>query len=362
MDLPRAIFDAQRDRRFGTGNPERMRLEFWEWMVLGHEGRPPGHDLAAPPLVPRPRWASAPGVRRHFDVGYESSRDRPVWTFDRWGATRDRLPDGRVVCIGGEYEDYYDPDFCIYNDVVVLEPDGSVAIYGYPRDVFPPTDYHTSTVMGDRLVVIGGLGYQGERRPGATPVFILHLDDYRIEPLETRGEPPGWIFEHSARVEGESIVVSGGEVYLKEAGEEDSRRSFEEYALEVSTGTWRRTTDRGWRQFRLILEDVDNLIVLEPDDPGPARVDSGDAYLDRSSLLPPGGEGASEIQDDGAWRGVRALVEGVPVAVELDRGLEAISLVIEGRMDEAKAAALAEGLGARVAKACGRRCVVRGRR
>ena len=32
------------------------------------------------------------------------------------------LPDGRVVLIAGEHEDSYDPDFCIYNDVVVIQP------------------------------------------------------------------------------------------------------------------------------------------------------------------------------------------------------------------------------------------------
>jgi len=28
---------------------------------------------------------------------------------------RNQLPDGRLVSVGGEHEDYYDPDFCIYN-------------------------------------------------------------------------------------------------------------------------------------------------------------------------------------------------------------------------------------------------------
>jgi hypothetical protein len=36
------------------------------------------------------------------------------------------LPDGRAIQIGGEHEDYYDPDFCIYNDVFVHEPDRSI--------------------------------------------------------------------------------------------------------------------------------------------------------------------------------------------------------------------------------------------
>lgn len=358
MDLFRATFDAQRDRRFGAFNPERMRLEFWEWMVLGHEGRPPGHDPAAPPSWSRPRWASSEGVRAHFGVGYEPSRDRPVWTFERWGSTRDTLPDGRVICVGGEYEDYYDPDFCIYNDVVVLGPDGSVAIYGYPKDVFPPTDFHTASLLGDRLILIGSIGYKGERLSGVTPVYALHLDDYRIEPLETRGEPPGWISKHEARIEWDTIVVSGGEVYFEEAGEGRFRRNLEDYALHVPSGTWRRASDRGWRQFWMAVEGVHWHNVLDPESITPEGVEGHNAYIGRPVLLPPDAvQPADILDDDDFWRGLRGLVEGVPVAVHEEMG--GIVMVIEGRMDEARAVGLAERLRARIEAACGRPCVVR---
>ena len=39
--------------------------------------------------------------------------------------------------MGGEHEDFYDPDFCIYNDVVVYDGHGDFTIYGYPKEVFP---------------------------------------------------------------------------------------------------------------------------------------------------------------------------------------------------------------------------------
>ncbi len=59
-----------------------------------------------------------------------SPAEGPVWTFDRMGQTRTELPDGRLVCVAGEHEDYYDPDFHIYNDVVVFAPGGGVEVYG----------------------------------------------------------------------------------------------------------------------------------------------------------------------------------------------------------------------------------------
>lgn len=117
----------------------------------------------------------------------------PIWTFDRMGATPSQLVDGRVIFLGGEHQDYYDLDFCIYNDVVVLGPYGQIEIYGYPKDVFPPTDFHTATVVSDHIIIVGGLGYRDCRRPGHTPVYTLDRSQYCISGIPTSGEMPGWI-------------------------------------------------------------------------------------------------------------------------------------------------------------------------
>jgi ankyrin repeat protein len=129
-------------RKFGDKNPERMRVPFWEAMircgVSGYEGR------------------------RQFQKAC-SCPDEPVWCAQRFGQSLTLLPDGRATQIGGEHEDSYDPDFCIYNDVFVHERNGTVAIYGYPESVFPPTDFHTATLLDDYIYFIGSLGYAGTR-------------------------------------------------------------------------------------------------------------------------------------------------------------------------------------------------------
>ena len=71
----------------------------------------------------------------------------PGWCFERFGQSSNELPDGWVVLIAGEHEDYYDPDFFIYNDVVVKHLDGRIDIYGYPRELFPPTDLDRKSVV-----------------------------------------------------------------------------------------------------------------------------------------------------------------------------------------------------------------------
>lgn len=82
----------------GTANPSVMNKPFWMFQV-----GPGGF----------PAW----NARTTFGNAEDPFADfeDPVWCFTRYGATRTKLPDGRVVCIAGEHEDGYDPDFCIYN-------------------------------------------------------------------------------------------------------------------------------------------------------------------------------------------------------------------------------------------------------
>ena len=100
------------------------------------------------------------------------------------------LPDGRYVQIGGEHEDHYDPDFYIYNDLVVHDGKGGFEIYGYPQEVFPPTDFHTATLCDKHIYVIGCLGYPKQRCVGHTPVHRLTLDSWEIEVIPMTGGAP----------------------------------------------------------------------------------------------------------------------------------------------------------------------------
>lgn len=163
-----AEYLASCKRRFGRANPERMRVPVWEWMVRTKQD----------PYLVRESLKLESNYGRHVN---------PDWCFDRMGAAQVEMADGRIITIAGEHEDFYDPDFCIYNDVVVQQGD-DVEIYGYPRSVFPPTDFHTATLVGANIVIIGSLGYPEERSPSPTPVFRLDTADYRIEGVETKGE------------------------------------------------------------------------------------------------------------------------------------------------------------------------------
>jgi hypothetical protein len=193
-----------------------MNFPFWKAMISG--------------------GGTAYHARVHFEE--EQSGGDAVWCFDRFGKSINELPDGRIIEIAGEHEDFYDEDFCIYNDVIVHHGDGAFDIYGYPPTVFPPTDFHTATLVGNSIYVIGGLGYLGERRYGITPVYRLDIHTLRMELVEMSGDLPGWIYEHRAKLVNHGIEITGGKVCFLVGDEEHHEENLNTYVLDLRTLTW----------------------------------------------------------------------------------------------------------------------------
>jgi ankyrin repeat protein len=218
--VTRAEFERGRHRRFGVTNPERTIEPFWEGMIRS--------------------GASAWDARIVF-LKDGTPESEPTWCAQRFGQSTTPLPDGRVVQIAGEHEDHYDPDFCIYNDVFVHEPDGAIVIYSYPEASFPPTDFHTATLVGNAIYVIGSLGYHGRRRFGQTQVYRLDLQTFRMDEVRTWGDGPGWLYEQVAVLLGSTeIRVAGGKVATETSGREEHVDNVDTFVLNVETHVWHR--------------------------------------------------------------------------------------------------------------------------
>ncbi|MGL5944290.1 MAG: ankyrin repeat domain-containing protein [Waterburya sp.] len=216
-EVPQELYFAGKHRRFGTTNPEVMEIDFWKAMIRC--------------------GISAWNAKDRFDD--TDSRDEPVWCYDRFGRTITQLPDGRIIEIAGEHEDYYDPDFCIYNDVVVYDGKGNFKILGYPKDIFPPTDFHSATLVGEYIYIIGNVGYNQERIFGETPVYRLHIQSFKIEKIETTGEKPGWIGRHQARYQEPSkIYITGGKICRLVNNKEEYVENLLNYTLDLTTLQW----------------------------------------------------------------------------------------------------------------------------
>lgn len=219
VHLSADVYRRNRHRIFGKRNPERMNNDFWDLMV-------------------RTRMSAYAGASNFDDGGCDRGA---VWCFERFGQSITQLPDGRYVEIAGEHEDHYDPDFCIYNDVVVHQGDGSFDILGYPEEVFPPTDFHSATLVVPYIYIIGNLGYPPQRRPGETPVYRLHLETWAIERVPCKGDVPGWIHRHKASLTGDKILTIRGGL-IEDGTAEKFVENSNEFELDLHTFTWTRTT------------------------------------------------------------------------------------------------------------------------
>jgi hypothetical protein len=217
--------------RYGNANPERVDNPFWDYMIRQR------------------RWAY--WARKQFDIKVEFQsrashghrwRDEPggpVWCFTRFGRSVTVL-DFTTVYVAGEHEDSYDPDFCIYNDVIVEDSQGNLEIFLYPADIFPPTDFHTATLIDNQIWLIGSLGYPALRRIGETQVMRLDTNSFAMEAIETNGDGPGWISRHQAGVDhqGKEIWIKGGKICT----EKDYVDNTGVFVLSLETRRWRRVS------------------------------------------------------------------------------------------------------------------------
>ena len=204
--------------RFGTANPALMQEPFWQGMIRS--------------------GVNAYQAAQHFKTNDEDIH--PVWCAQRFGQSITFLENGLIVQIAGEHEDSYDPDFYIYNDVFVHHPDGTIQIYGYPEASFPPTDFHTATLVGEYIYIIGSLGNYGARQYEQTPVYRLDTRNFSIARVSTQGDNPGWIYKHRAkRLSDQEIQIQGGTIVSVIKGDEQFVENDASYILDLISGAWR---------------------------------------------------------------------------------------------------------------------------
>ncbi|NOR63567.1 MAG: hypothetical protein GQ535_13860 [Rhodobacteraceae bacterium] len=218
--------------RRGETNPESQTNAVWSW------------------LVQTQAWPGA--AHKAAGTGEKKS---PGWCFSRYGQSKTQLSDGTIVYIGGEHEDHYDPDFYIYNDVVVVRPDSSIEIYGYPTDVFPPTDFHSATQIGDDIIIIGGLRYPEDRCDTETRVYRLQLSDFSIHRVATQKQAPPWLYDHRAELDvGRSkIVCTGGQVTHHPS--KTTVENLTVWEFDLVEKSWHSLAGKPFKRWLLVRED-----------------------------------------------------------------------------------------------------------
>lgn len=343
-----ALFAAWREARRGAGNPEDQTNPVWVWLARNPE-------------------LTAYRALRHFGP---HQPDEPTWCNQRHGQSTTTLPDGRTLRIGGEHEDYYDPDFYIYNDVQVTSPAGVLTILGYREADFPPTDFHSASLVGDDVYVVGNLGYASQRRHDRTQVYRLDTRTMAFAAVDAAGDTPGWLHGHRATVVGRTLTVRGGQREVRLGDRTRLRDNGDDYTLELDRRVWTRDTDRRWRQWEVDRTDgqrgrlweVDSLASYrdraDPDEPR-TREGLADALARlgfepdlaawAERFTPPIAHTAlpQDLTDDGGWRTHRVVVDGV--TVRYVQG-DPTRVVIEGELPTAVVASLVDDLAAKLSR------------
>lgn len=211
-------YESGRGVRFGRSNPELMDVPFWHVMIRTGWSAYRAYKFANEHLQASPKVGG------------------PGWCFSRFGMAEVSLSPDWSLFIAGEHEDSYDDDFQIYNDVIVRNRDGGIWIYGYPPEIFPPTDFHTATYYDYGVFIIGNLGYLDARRWRETPVYRLDLANFSIDKVHTKGEGPGWIHGHVAIRNDESVITILGGKRISEDGK--FKHNNRVYQLELESLTW----------------------------------------------------------------------------------------------------------------------------
>jgi len=213
-------FKEHRYIRNGETNPERFDNPVWKAMVRSYRD---------PYFV-----AKQFGFRR----SYRSIR--PMWSFQRYGYSSTVLPwDKGVVFVGGAHEMWGDPDFAIYNDVIVRRYDGTVDIYGYPLADFQPTDFHTATLVENSIYLVGNIGYPQDRVLGITPIYRLDLRSMKIQRIEVAGKGPSWISNHETLYwkDRHSLVIWGGQIL---SVDNKYQKNTQMWVFSLRSNRWRK--------------------------------------------------------------------------------------------------------------------------
>jgi len=183
--------------RYGTDNPTQVDSNFWKQAIAQRH--------------------CAYTIEKKYCTE-DSFKNYPIWCFERYGQSLNKV-NGKEI----------------------------------PKDIFPPTDFHTATLVDEEtLLIIGSLGYSKDRQTGITPVYSLNINSFQITKVNTTGENPGWIYEHRSIVskDNKTVKITGGIIQREHLWD-----NLDEWELDLQTSTWSRLSHITWPRWKLTRTD-----------------------------------------------------------------------------------------------------------
>ncbi len=206
-------------------------------------------------------------IRKLINQHLNSDPEQPVWCFNRMGQSCTTLADGTQIYIGGEHEDFYDPDFRIYNDAVIIYPDQSTELFQYPEQDFPPTDFHTASLDAKEqyIILVGCMGHPEHRDLGSTQIARFDVWSMQVKLVTASGTAPACLSQHEARWVGNDVLeVSAGHVLLVVPGFDYPLliRNLYRWQLNTQNWHWSKPEQPQYHHWYLYRQDQKNLCLF----------------------------------------------------------------------------------------------------
>ena len=176
-----------------------------------------------------------------------------------------------VIDIGGntaahdwkwyDYNDYYNPDFKIYNDVCI-KADGlkKIELWSYPEEQFPPV-YNHDTVYDKNMNLVyitGGLGLGERQRKNITEIYQLNLETKDIEHVDTLGESPPCLHNHHTKMWNYDLIEMRDGNILKNG---KAIKNLYVWYFNLKTKTWLKQKQEIYQHWLITSSDSDELFL-----------------------------------------------------------------------------------------------------
>lgn len=159
-----------------------------------------------------------------------------------------------------DYNDYYNPDFKIYNDVTIRHFDSKYELWNYPEEQFPPVYAH-DTVHDkniDFVYITGGLGSGDRQRKNITEIYQLNLETKDIEHIEALGDSPPCLHNHHTKMWNDDLIEMRDGDILKNG---KAIKNLYVWYFNLKTKTWLKKDQEIYQHWLITSSNSDGLFL-----------------------------------------------------------------------------------------------------
>lgn len=108
-----------------------------------------------------------------------------------------------------------------------------------------------------KIYIIGCIGYPEQSSKGQTPVYVLDLADFSIQPFHTHGDTPDRLYQHEAEYIKQDHVILCRSGKMTHAQNNETADNIVTWQLCLKSGRWSQLAKKQYTRWRFVREDED---------------------------------------------------------------------------------------------------------